>query len=315
MNDTREPGGDAAQEELDLYIDGLLDDERRAAFERRLIADPALAAELELQRSLEARLGVAFPVPDEPAFSAHSSSSPSSSAPSNAEAALDAERPRHAAGRWLTVLRIAAAASLLATLGLWAAGVFDVVDQAPAVVVDAGDPGAASDGPGLESPAFDNPGIDDPGVDNAGVGGPVDLAQLVDPLGPQLPVGACVAHGGLYAELADEWRQALTACGFPHDLAQHFQDSLGQALFADATDELPIEGPFSTQRWPTATLLASPQQPEPILILVDTLARDPQPALEDGSPAHVFRRELGGLVLYEITPWDSPRTLDLFRLR
>ena len=127
--------------------------------------------------------------------------------------------------------------------------------------------------------------------------------------------GACVAYGGLYAELADEWRQAAAACGFPHDLGRHFQDSLGQELLVDATDELSIEGPFTIRRWPTTTLLVSPQQPEPILILVDELARDPRPVLEAGSPAHLFRRELGDLVLYELTPWDTSRALGLFRLR
>ncbi len=254
MNDTHGPGGDMGQDELDVYVDGLLDDERRAAFERQLFADPELAAELERQRSLEALLTAAFPVPEDSA--------------AIAQGALTGGRPRRAGGRWLSLLRVAVAASLLAALGLWAVGVFDAVDEAPAVVVDAGGPGPAIDG--------------------------------------------CVAFGGLFAELADE---AAAACGSPHDLARHFQDSLGQELLADATDELPIEGPFTIRRWPTTTLLVSPQQPEPILILVDKLARDPRPVLEAGSPAHLFRRELGDLVLYELTPWDTSRALGLFRLR
>ncbi len=285
MNDTHGPGGDMGQDELDLYVDGLLDDERRAAFERQLFADPELAAELKHQRSLEARLTAAFPVPEDSA--------------AIAQGALTGARTRHSAGRWLSLLRVAVAASLLATLGLWAMDVFDARYEAetPAVVVDEGGP----------SPEIDNPAADSPG----------DLAQLVarPGLGAQEGETSCVAYGGLYAELADEWRQASAACGFPHDLARHFQDSLGQELLVDATDEISIEGPFTIRSWPTTTLLASPQQPEPILILVDKLARDPRPVLELGSPAHLFRRELGDLVLYELTPSDTPRALELFRLR
>ncbi len=281
MNDSHGPEGDLGQDELDLYVDGLLDDERRAAFERQLFADPELATELERQRSLDARLTAAFPVPEDSA--------------AIAQGALTGGPRPHARGRRLSSLRVAAAASLLAAVGLWAVGSFDAVDavdEAPDVFVDAGGPG---------------PAIDDP----------VDLVPRVERPGLGVPEGeqGCAAFGGLYAELADDWRRAAAACGLPHDLARHFQDSLGQELLVDATDEIPIEGPFTIARWPTTTLLASPQQPEPILILVDELARDPRPVLEAGSPAHLFRRELGDLVLYELTPWDTSRALGLFRLR
>jgi hypothetical protein len=284
MNDTHGPGGDMEQDDLDLYVDGLLDDERRAAFERKLFADPELAAALERQRSLKARLTAAFPVPEDPVAIAQRALA--------AGRALPGGRPRRVGGRRLALLRVAVAASLLAALGLWAAGVFHVVDEAPAVVVDTGGPGHGIDGPG-------------------------ELVGRVDRPGPDVREGemSCVAFGGLYAELADDWRQAAAACRLPHDLARHFQESLGQELLVDREDELPIEGPCTIRRWPTTTLLVSPQQPEPILILVDQLARDPRPVLEPGSPAHLFRRELGGLVLYELTPWDTSRALGLFHLR
>ncbi len=314
MNDTHRPGDDMGQEELDLYVDGLLDDERRAAFERKLFSDPELAAELERQRSLEARLTAAFPVPENPLAadpvhegpvpgdSVHEHSVPADSMPEDFVPADSAPitqsggQPRIAGGRWFAWLRVAVAASLLAALGLWAMRVFDPVDEEPALVVDTGGSAPAGDGP-------------------ADINGPGDLLQLVGPPGPAVPEGSCVAFGGLYAELADEGRQAAAVCGLPHDLARHFEDSLGQELVVDATDELPIEGPFSCRRFPTSTLLVSPQEPEPILILVDELARDPQPVLEADSPANLFRRELGDLVLYEFTPSDTPQALELFHLR
>ncbi len=287
MSDTHEPGGDKGQDELDLYIDGLLDDERRAAFERKLFADPELAAELERQRSLDSRLSAAFPVPENPVLvdmpvqvpaGSKPAEVPAGSVPANSAAgeqgALNGRRPRPAGGPRRTWQRVAMAASVLVAVGLWAVGDYDVADEGAGGVVDEG---------------------------------PV---VVVDAGGQ-----SCSAFGGLYAELADDWRMAAGACNVPHDLSQHFQDSLGQALFVDATAELAIEGPFAIRRWPTTTLLASPQQPEPILILVDELARDPRPVLEADSPAHLFRRELGDLVLYELTPWDAPRALELFRLQ
>jgi anti-sigma factor RsiW len=103
MNDTHGPGGDMEQDDLDLYVDGLLDDERRAAFERKLFADPELAAALERQRSLKARLTAAFPVPEDPVAIAQRALA--------AARALPGGRPRRVGVRRLALLRVAVAAS------------------------------------------------------------------------------------------------------------------------------------------------------------------------------------------------------------
>lgn len=252
MNDTH--GLDGGRDELDLYIDGLLDAEQSAAFERRLFTDPELAAELARQRSLDGRLVAAFPVPEDPA--------------AIAQQALAGPPTRHAGGRMLTFTRVAVAASVLVALGLWGPGFFDQKDS------DA-----------------------------------VDTQELT------LGGTSCMSYGGLYAELVEESRQLLGACNVPHDFELHFQDTYGQELFVDATGAMSLEGPFTSQRWPSTTILSSPQQPEPILILVDAVTHDPKPVLEADSPAHLFRRELGSLVLYELSPWDKPQMLDLFRLQ
>ena len=266
MNDTHGSNADSGRYELDLYIDGLLDAERRAAFERRLFADPELAAELERQRSLDERLVAAFSVPEDPAAIVRD--------------ALAGGRTRHAGGRVLSFTRFAVAASVLAALGLglWGLGFFDQVTT--------------------------NTGVDVTGELAKGAGRGVAEDGM-----------SCGAFGGLYAELAEESRQFVAACVSPQDLGLLCKDKYGQELIVDATDEVPIEGPFACQRGPTTTVLWSPQQPDPILILVDAVANDPKPVLEANSPAHLFRRELGDLVLYEVSPWDTPRTLDLFRLR
>lgn len=264
MNETHGSTGDPGRDELDLYVDGLLDDERRAAFERRLFKDPELAAELERQRALDARLGAAFPVPEDAAVTRE---------------ALAGTRTGPAAGRPTPLARYAAAASIFVALGLglWGLGLF---------------------GPGTSDSA-------------RGPGGNDGLAMGDAPPAP----AACTAYGGLYAELAAEIEQSVALLEAAPDLGNVCGDRYGMALAVDASDAVPIEGPFASGRWPTATVLCSPQEPEPILIVVDEVARDPRPVLESGSPAHLFRRELGDLVLYEITPWDRPRTLDLFRLR
>lgn len=56
-----------------------------------------------------------------------------------------------------------------------------------------------------------------------------------------------------------------------------------------------------------------PQGPR-FLVCMDPLARDPRPLLPKGSRLHLFRRELGNYVIYEITPLPQPRALSLFKL-
>jgi hypothetical protein len=49
----------------------------------------------------------------------------------------------------------------------------------------------------------------------------------------------------------------------------------------------------------------------PILVFVDRLDQDNDGANQIGPGLHVFRRAMKELVLYEVTPLDSPRVLDL----
>lgn len=50
---------------LDLYLDGLLDPQEAAAFEQAMASDPALAAQVELQRRIDASLSRAFAYPED----------------------------------------------------------------------------------------------------------------------------------------------------------------------------------------------------------------------------------------------------------
>ena len=60
-------------------------------------------------------------------------------------------------------------------------------------------------------------------------------------------------------------------------------------------------------------VLLSTVDGEPVIVLVDTLGADKlidEPAADSGLTMH--RRELGGMVLYEVSKLDGPRLLPLF---
>jgi hypothetical protein len=51
---------------------------------------------------------------------------------------------------------------------------------------------------------------------------------------------------------------------------------------------------------------------EPVVIFVDRVARDTEPITVEDERLHLHRRELSGLVLYELSPFDAPRVLPYF---
>jgi hypothetical protein len=60
----------------------------------------------------------------------------------------------------------------------------------------------------------------------------------------------------------------------------------------------------------TTTMLARVHD-APVLVFVDRLSGDTHPRLpDDETRLHLFRKELGSLVLYELTPLDQPRVME-----
>lgn len=51
---------------------------------------------------------------------------------------------------------------------------------------------------------------------------------------------------------------------------------------------------------------------EPVIVFGDEAAEDKGQKLCDGSPLQLFKRQVGEIVLYELTPLDKPHLLDLF---
>ena len=49
----------------------------------------------------------------------------------------------------------------------------------------------------------------------------------------------------------------------------------------------------------------------PVMVFVDRTSADTDPKLDQGRVGlHLFRKELGSLVLYEVTPLGEPRVMD-----
>jgi hypothetical protein len=53
---------------------------------------------------------------------------------------------------------------------------------------------------------------------------------------------------------------------------------------------------------------------EGVVVLIDRLERDHEMTLPEGSGLHLFRRALGAVVFYEITPLDEPVFIETFQL-
>ena len=53
---------------------------------------------------------------------------------------------------------------------------------------------------------------------------------------------------------------------------------------------------------------------QPVVVFVDRAERDPSTLQEPTEGLHLFRRPLGGLVLYELTPLEYPALLEQFFL-
>ena len=52
----------------------------------------------------------------------------------------------------------------------------------------------------------------------------------------------------------------------------------------------------------------------PVMVFVDRSSADHDYQLPESSDLHLFRRELGRLVLYELTPWEEPAFLHAFHI-
>jgi hypothetical protein len=106
-------------------------------------------------------------------------------------------------------------------------------------------------------------------------------------------------------------------CKDEAEFIKTFQDKLGQGLRLSHTPEqVEIRGlKYSKVISSYTVVLCARVDCRDAFVLVDVLASDKKELqLRESSGLRVFRRELGKLVLYELTPWEQPRLLDALEL-
>lgn len=226
-------------ESLDAYLDGTLEGADLAAFEAALAADPALRAEVDLQRRIDGALRHGFALP-EPAI------------PMLAPAPVPVPAPARARRYWTAPRLLAAAAIVLLVGGFTTFGL-------------------------ARHLAADHPLVS------------VYRTNVARGL---KPAWVCDTDEQLVAYLESKYGRALTVRG-------------GEGVHLIGWTSCAAISPY------TAVLMTRVEG-EPVLVLVDTASADHDLSLPWLSGLHLYRRELGGMVLYELTPRSAPALLDRF---
>lgn len=247
-------GADASAQ-LDAYLDGLLNDEQRAEFERRLAQDSALREAVQLHHAIDASVRRRFAPRKSDALLAHLRQTTNVNGRAGVAVRMQKPTPRRQ--------RLAAAA-LLALIGISGWQIISYLRPQPVF-----DPYA-----GQHYRAFET----------------VYRDELADGFEP-------------------DW-----VCESDEVFAQTFEQRLGQPLLlaqlppGDAMVGLAYCNSLSRR---TIHMLARAGHTS-ILVFVDKIDFDARPTVAAESGLNLFRRQLGSLVLYELTPLAAPRFLDAF---
>ena len=262
-----ERNGDGAA--LDAYLDGQLGTSARSAFEARLAGDPALAAELDVQRRLDRSLRGAFLVPPFPGLPTNGHPTPlPRSEPSSKPSLITGPRAAAAAIAGLTV---SAAAQ------------------------------------GARRWARDNVLL------SAALG--VMIAGSVLWLAYTAHANRRVTFDEVYRDVVASPPTSGSSTAAPFESA--CAKSLGRAL--QARNVVPngvqmlgvIEAPVLSRK---TVVLRARVDGQDVLLFADRPEEEAEALrrMGGGCHLHLFRRDAGGLVLYELTPLDQPRLLDQY---
>jgi hypothetical protein len=243
---------------IDAYLDDLLEETERAAFERGLESDARLRAEVEGQRRIDGALGRLFAPPVGNALASRITTLVRESilAPNRRPVVRMPAR----VSRWR---RLAIAAAL--TMGV--VGLYRLWDF-------------------------------------------VQPSRPRDIYAPQ----AWRSFEKVYRDTVAGGFKPGWVCKNDREFATAFRRRLGQALLLlPPPPGVAWAGlDYCNSITPRTMFLLAWVQGEKVLVLVDQAGSDRGQALPPESRLHLFRRQVGNLVLYECTPLDQPYVLDNF---
>jgi hypothetical protein len=118
----------------------------------------------------------------------------------------------------------------------------------------------------------------------------------------------------IYADRVQTGFKPDWVCKDEKEFADTFKKELGVPLAFAPTPQVAMVGLAYTTSLSSQTVafLAHVDGRE-VIVFLDTIKHDSHPKLPAGSTLHIFRSELGGLVLYELTPLDEPHAAALFK--
>ena len=123
-----------------------------------------------------------------------------------------------------------------------------------------------------------------------------------------------------YAMAADHNFAPDWTCQNDDEFKDTTRNNVGQAMLVhqDPTAKIQLVGWAYSKTYrgtplgPKTIMLFAKVDSDPVIVLVDELSRDAILKAASDPKLHVFRRELGSVVLYEITPRSSPVVMDAF---
>lgn len=116
-----------------------------------------------------------------------------------------------------------------------------------------------------------------------------------------------VYHETVAAGFEPEW-----VCDDDAEFTRMLRDQYGQGLVLRGLDEVGIRTlgmRYSNTLSSNTTCVLFIVDDEPVMTLIDRIERDQSQAIPQGCGLHVHRREVGRLVVYEVTPLGESRVL------
>lgn len=123
-----------------------------------------------------------------------------------------------------------------------------------------------------------------------------------------------LALADIYEKCVDDGFQPKWVCDDDREFAETFQRRQGVPLLLKPESQDVMVGlSYLKGVSPKTTTMLARVDNQPVLVFVDRLDRDTRPEKPSWSSGlHLFRQELDGLVLYEITPLPEARVLSSF---